>query len=111
MVRWHCGGTRTALGSVWRPIHAQPKDESHSDYSKPPPAGGLSYLSRRQTRARRLASGLFYATKPLFFGAAQLAPARRIKAFLASGLGRTGPGNQRGVTATYTGTPGHNDGL
>ena len=55
MVRWHCGGTRTALGSVWRPIHAQPKDESHSDYSKPPPAGGLSFAeadTRTATRKR-----------------------------------------------------------
>ena len=35
----------------------------------------------------------------------------RIQAFLASGLERTGPGNQGGVTVTYTGTPGHNAGL
>ena len=49
--------------------------------------------------------------KPLVLGAAHSAPARRIQAFLVSGLERTGPGNQGGVTVTYTGTPGHNDGL
>ena len=49
--------------------------------------------------------------KPLFLRGAHSAPARRIQAFLVSGLGRTRPGNQGGVTVTYTGTPGHNDGL
>ena len=42
---------------------------------------------------------------------AHSAPARRIQAFLVSGLERTGPGNQGGVTVTYTDTPGHNAGL
>ena len=55
--------------------------------------------------------GVSGAPKPLFLGAAHSAPARRIQAFLVSGLERTGPGNQGGVTVTYTGTPGHNGGL
>ena len=47
----------------------------------------------------------------LFLGAAHSAPARRIQAFLVSGLGRTGLDNQGGVTVTYTNAPGHNGGL
>ena len=44
--------------------------------------------------------GVSGAPKPLFLGAAHSAPARRIQAFLVSGLERTGPGNQGGVTVT-----------
>ena len=60
---------------------------------------------------RNVRGGVSGAPKPLFLGAAHSAPARRIQAFLVSGLERTGPGNQGGVTVTYTDTPGHNDGL
>ena len=67
------------------------------------------YTSQQLYRYGRV--GVSGAPKPLFLGAAQPAPARRIQAFLVSGLKRTGPGNQGGVTVTYTGTPGHNDGL
>ena len=55
--------------------------------------------------------GVSGAPKPLFLRGAHSAPARRIQAFLVSGLKRTGPGNQGGVTVTYTDTPDHNDGL
>ena len=64
-------------------------------------------LQRHVGRGQQLYSygrvGVSGAPKPLFLGAAHSAPARRIQAFLVSGLGRTRPGNQGGVTAvSYT---------
>ena len=69
------------------------------------------HVGSGQRLYRNVRGGVSDAPKPLFLGAAHSAPARRIQAFLVSGLERTGPGNQGGVTVTYTNAPGHNGGL